>query len=235
MSEPTDEQHPGDAGSPEAVGGFQLLDVPTAEVDAAEAASQPAVDAARSLARALIRTRVGADELALVAKELEELTARLEADADPGPVGVRFNHEGRSWEWGNAAVGQRNVAAAPLECWFVDDGLDVAGRAVLDERHEGPPGLVHGGVSALLLDQVMGKTASAHHTQFTFTGTLTMRYRQPLGMGPVELFGRISRQEGRKVWVEATIGNPGSVAVEAEGIFIKPAWGEAQDAAAAIS
>lgn len=205
-------------------GGFHLVDIPTAEVDALEAASAPAVEAGRRLASALIRTRVDAEELALVAKELEALTARLEADAHDGPVGVRYNHEGRSWEWGNAAVGHRNIAAAPLTTRFVDDGIDVVGEAVLDERHEGPPGLVHGGVSALLLDQVMGKTASRHHTQFTFTGTLTMTYRQPLQMGRVELFGRITREEGRKVFVHATIGNPGSVAVEAEGVFIKPRW-----------
>ncbi len=207
-----------------AAGGFQFVDIPTHEVDRIEAQTQPVVDATRRLARALIRTRADGDELAAIAKELEDLASRLDADSDPGPVGVRYNAHGRSWEWGNAAVGQRNAAAAPLECWFVDDGIDVAGTAELDERHEGPPGLVHGGVSALLLDQVMGKTASRHHTQFTFTGTLTMKYRQPLQMGRVELYGRITGEEGRKVFVTATIGNPGSVAVEAEGIFIKPAW-----------
>lgn len=203
-------------------GGFQHIEVPTSEVDRWEADAAPAVDAARRLVRALIRTRADGALLAEVADDLARVADRLEADADPGPVGVRFNSEGRSWEWGNAAVGFRNAAAAPLTCWFVDDGIDVAGSAVLDERHEGPPGLVHGGVSALLLDQVMGKTASRHHTQFTFTGTLTMRYEQTLQIGPVELLGRITGEEGRKVHVEATIGNPGSVAVRAQGVFIKP-------------
>ena len=93
-----------------AAGGFRFVDVPTAQVDRWEAEAEPAMEAARRLARALIRTRADGEELGLVAKELDALAERLEADADPGPAGVRFNAEGRSWEWGNAAVGLRKDA-----------------------------------------------------------------------------------------------------------------------------
>ena len=49
---------------------------------------------------------------------------------------------------------------------------------VLGAAYEGPPGLVHGGVAAMLLDHLMGETASAGHSRVTLTGTLTMRYRR---------------------------------------------------------
>ncbi|MGN0065974.1 MAG: PaaI family thioesterase [Nocardioides sp.] len=222
------------AGSAEIVGGFQFVDVPTSQVDQWEADSVPVADAARRLNEALIRSRAEGEELRSIAKELEGLVERLEATAHAGPAGVRYNAEGRSWEWGNAAVGLRNVVAPPMTTEFTSTE-SVRGEAVLGAAYEGPPGMVHGGVSALLLDQVMGKTASRHHTQFTFTGTLTMKYLQPLPLGPVEVLGRIDRQEGRKVFVVASIGTPGSVAVSAEGIFIKPAWAEADAAAAAVN
>jgi acyl-coenzyme A thioesterase PaaI-like protein len=214
-------------GAPEVVGGFHFVDVPTTHVDRWEAESTPVADAARRLNEALIRTRADGAELAAIATELQALTARLEATAHPGPAGVRFNGEGRSWEWGNAAVGLRNVVAPPLLTEFTSTE-SVRGEAVLGVAYEGPPGMVHGGVSALLLDQVMGKTASRHHTQFTFTGTLTLKYLTPLPLGPVEVLGRIARQEGRKVFVEATIGPPGTVSVAADGIFIQPAWATAE-------
>jgi acyl-coenzyme A thioesterase PaaI-like protein len=78
-------------------------------------------------------------------------------------------------------------------------------------------------VVALLLDQLMGETASGFK-RLTLTGTLTMRYRRGTPLGPVRLEGRIDREEGRKVFVVATIADPEGVTVEAEGVFIIPSW-----------
>ena len=56
------------------------------------------------------------------------------------------------------------------------------------------------------------------------TGTLTLRYRMPLPLGPVRVEGRIAREEGRKVFVEASITGSSGVALEADGVFITPTW-----------
>ena len=52
----------------------------------------------------------------------------------------------------------------------------------LGAAYEGPPGLVHGGVSAMILDQILGEAAGAGGKP-GMTGTLTLTYRQgtPLG------------------------------------------------------
>lgn len=84
--------------------------------------------------------------------------------------------------------------------------------------------MVHGGVSALLLDHLMGETASNSFTRVTFTGTLTLRYLAPLPLGPVVLSARITEDDGRKVTVAASIGTREEVAVEASGIFVVPSW-----------
>lgn len=206
------------------MGGFAHVDVPTAEIDRIEAVQAPLVAAVRRLVDVAIRTRAEGAELDAAVAGIVAATDRLAADAADGPAGVRFNSEGRSWNWGNAAVGVRNAVAPPLAIRFVDD-THVEGTADLGTAYEGPPGLVHGGVSALLLDHLMGETASRHHTQTTFTGTLTMRYEAPLPLGPVVLHGELTHQEGRKVHVTASISAAdGPVSVSATGVFVIPRW-----------
>ncbi len=96
----------------------------------------------------------------------------------------------------------------------------------LGVAYEGPPGCVHGGVSSLLLDHLMGETASNRHTQLIVTGTLNLRYVHPLPLGRVRMEGRITGTSGRKVTVTAHIGPADSdvPAVEATGLFIIPRW-----------
>ena len=70
----------------------------------------------------------------------------------------------------------------------------------------------------------------------TFTGTLTMRYRRGTPLGPLHLEGRIDREEGRKVFVVATISDAEGVTVEADGVFIEPSSGpRAQGAVGCLS
>lgn len=205
------------------LGAFVHEEIPTAEIDRLEELHAPLVAAVRDLVDVTIRTRVDEAEVRRVTAEVEALTGRLGLDALDGAAGVHYNSEGRSWNWGNAAVGVRNPVAPPLTISHDDDGV-TRGVARLGTPYEGPPGLVHGGASALLLDHLMGETASMRHSQVTFTGTLTMRYLAPLPLGEVRLAGRIERQEGRKVLVTAEISGPAGRAIEAEGVFIVPRW-----------
>jgi len=205
------------------LGGFIHDDTPTAQIREREAVAGPVTHAVRELIDATIRTTVDADELRAVHGEIEALTKRLRAEQSPGPAGVRFNSEGYAWNWGNAVVGLRNPIAPPLRIVHEKPGRAHA-TADLGAAYEGPPGLVHGGVTAMLLDHLMGETASAGFTRVTFTGTLTMTYRRGTPLGPLRLDAHIDREEGRKVWVLAAIGDAEGPTVEAEGVFIVPAW-----------
>ena len=208
--------------------GFVHAEVPTAEIDAIEEAHAPLVSAVRDLVDVAIRTTVPTDTVADAAARVREVVTMLEAEAHPGPVGVSFNNEGRAWNWGNAAVGRRNAVAPPMAVEQVEPGHC---RAALDlgAPYEGQPGIVHGGISALLLDHLLGETASMGYTKIAVTGTLTLRYVDSLPLGPVELEGRVERQEGRKLFLRGTIGAPGSVAIEAEGVWIVPRWAAGED------
>lgn len=205
------------------IGGFIHEEIPNDELDRIEAAYLPLTAAVRELVDATIRSTVPPEEAAVARAEVEAVVARLRKQQMPGPAGVRYNSEARAWNWGNAAVGARNAIAPPLEITHVESGLAHA-SVTLGAAYEGPPGLVHGGVTALLLDHIMGETAAAAFTRVTFTGTLTMVYRRGTPLGPLRLDARIDREEGRKVWVVASIGDAEGPTVEAEGVFIIPKW-----------
>ncbi|HKS98732.1 MAG TPA: PaaI family thioesterase [Rugosimonospora sp.] len=202
--------------------GFQFTDLPTAKVDRMESYLGPLADSVRALVDATIRTTVPAAQVRRARVEIEAVTARLRARQLPGPAGIHVNAEGRSWQWGNAAVGLRNAVAPPLVVRRDEDGV-VRGWAVLGAAYEGPPGMVHGGALALLLDHLMGVTAS-HGRRPAVTGTLTLRYRHATPLGLVRLEGRIDRREGVKTIVSAHISDGSASTVDAEGIFILPHW-----------
>ncbi|MFI0356709.1 PaaI family thioesterase [Actinomadura sp. 9N407] len=202
--------------------GFHFEDIPSEDVDRMEALYGPLGDSVRALVDAVIRTEADADTIQQARSEIDAVTARLRERQSDGPFGIRFNRAGRAWSWGNAAVGLRNAVAPPLVIVHGQDGLSHTDFE-LGAAYEGPPGKVHGGVLALVLDHLMGETASTGGRP-TATGTLTLRYRQATPLGPLRAEGRIDRVEGLKTFVVAHISGPEGVTVEADGVFILPRW-----------
>ena len=87
-----------------------------------------------------------------------------------------------------------------------------------------PPGRVHGGVSALVLDHMLGEAASEGLSRARFTGTITVKYLRGTPLGPLRCDAWIDRTEGAKAFAKGTISDAEGVTVEAEGVFIEPAW-----------
>jgi acyl-coenzyme A thioesterase PaaI-like protein len=83
---------------------------------------------------------------------------------------------------------------------------------------------VHGGVCALVLDHVLGEAASAGLTKPLFTGTLTVRFVRGTPLGRLRADAAVERTEGVKSFVSGHLSDGEGITVEAEGIFIKPAW-----------
>ncbi|MBZ5734744.1 PaaI family thioesterase [Nocardioides sp. TRM66260-LWL] len=197
-------------------------DLSPAEIDEHRATFGPFADAVRDLVDATIRTTVDLDEVRAAQAEIEAITARLRRRQLDGPFGVRMSEAGRGRAWGNSVIGLRNPLAPPLV--VVEDP---SGRAVSDfhlgAAYEGPPGLVHGGVSALILDQLLGQAAGAGGRP-GMTGTLRLRYRQATPLGDLRGEAWIERSESIKTWARGHLIGPEGVTVEAEGLFILPAW-----------
>lgn len=204
------------------VTGYVQDDISEEELDRERALYGPFTQAVRELVDATIRTLVDDDEIRRAQAEVEAITARLREDQLDGPYGVRFGRMGRGRPWGNTVVGLRNAAAPPL---VVEH--DETGRAWSDfhlgAAYEGPPNLVHGGVSAMILDQMLGEAAGAGGKP-GMTGTLTLRYRRGTPLGDLRAEAWIDRAEGIKTYAKGHILGPEGVTVEAAGVFILPRW-----------
>ena len=56
----------------------------------------------------------------------------------------------------------------------------LVGEVILDSRWAGPPGFLHGGMAAALLDDCMGGLSHALDRIATITATLDLRFRRPV-------------------------------------------------------
>src|SRR6185503_3935315 len=161
-------------------------------------------------------------EVAEVMDEIDAATARLRANQSDGPFGVRFTTGGDRLAWGNPVIGIRNPMAPPLKIERDADG-GVFTDFHLGAAYEGPPGHVHGGVAALVLDHALGAAASSQEKP-RLTGTITLRYVRTTRLGNLHAEARIDRTEGVKTYTVGHLADEQGVTVEAEGVFIQPRW-----------
>ena len=65
------------------------------------------------------------------------------------------------------------------------------GRVTVGKAHEGPPGLVHGGVVATLLDHALARSARVAG-RGGLTASLTVRFKRPIPLGvPLTVTGEL--------------------------------------------
>jgi uncharacterized protein (TIGR00369 family) len=178
--------------------------------------------ALRELVDAAVRTEVSLEELAAAAEVTRALAKRLRADTrglhdipsvDDPEVGER---------WYSPVYGPGNPVAPPMVA--TDSGHGRAtGRVTLGKTHEGPPGLVHGGVVATLLDHVLARAVRAAG-RGGLTATLTVTYRRPVQLGvPLLATAELGTTDGRRTTATARLvaeDAPETTLAEAEGLFV---------------
>jgi acyl-coenzyme A thioesterase PaaI-like protein len=202
---------------------FEVLSA--AEADRVTALYAPLADAVRELIDATIRTEADDEAVAAARTAIEAVTESLRQRTRP--VGVTYRVGDRPLPLGNAVVGVCNPIAPPVVVHH-DGGGRCWSEFILGSAYEGPPKLVHGGVSALVLDHILGEAASEGLSKARFTGTITVKYLRGTPLGPLRAEAWVDRKEGRKVFARGVISDAVGITVEADGVFIEPAW--AQDA-----
>jgi acyl-coenzyme A thioesterase PaaI-like protein len=106
---------------------------------------------------------------------------------------------------------------------------EVVSRTSIPRQYEGYPGVVHGGITAAMLDEVVGRTAMVgNHNHFWVTARLEVRYRKPVpSETELELRGRLIKARGRVTVAHGELLLPdGSVAAEAEALLSDYEFGE---------
>jgi len=93
--------------------------------------------------------------------------------------------------------------------------------ALIPENYEGPPGYLHGGIIATLLDEAMSKANRARGVT-AMTRQMQVDYLRPVpSNATIRIQGHVTRIEGRKHWAEAQIlSADGKLLAQATGLFI---------------
>ncbi|MGW0460241.1 PaaI family thioesterase [Streptomyces tendae] len=177
----------------------------------------------RALVDAAVRTAATPSTLHRVASGAQRLTAQLTGrrraraevpEVDEFPGGVRMY---------SPVTGAGSPLAPPLHVTRIDRGA--MGTCILGIAHEGPPGYGHGGISAMLLDELMG-WACATAGMPGMTVSLQMRYHRPVPLeSPLRVLAHVTDTDGRKVHVTGSIAaeeDLSTTLVTGEGVFVSP-------------
>jgi len=202
--------------------GFEVIS--DAEYERQRALYGPLTDAVRRLIDASLHTEADEGTVRDAQNGIEAVTEMLEREQRSRGATLRHEETGRPLAWANPAIGLRNAIAPPMVIHHEDDGLRCWSEFTLNAAYEGPPGWVHGGICALVLDHILGEAASEGLTQPKFTGTISLRYLRGTPLGPLRAEAFIERTDGVKTFAKGCLKDAGGTTVEAEGVFIKPAW-----------
>jgi acyl-coenzyme A thioesterase PaaI-like protein len=197
--------------------------ISAAEYERQRALYGPLTEALRKLITAGIHTEVDEATVRQAQEAIEAATALLERKQRGTAGPLRMEGTGRPLVWANPAVGLRNAIAPPMVIHH-EQGGRAWSEFTLGGAYEGPPGWVHGGICALVLDHILGEAASDGLTTPKFTGTITLRYLRGTPLGPLRAEAFIEREEGVKTFARGYLGNAEGTTVEAEGVFIRPNW-----------
>ena len=120
----------------------------------------------------------------------------------------------------SVAGGEYHPAAIGLS-FFKESDESVIGQGTIDPMFAGPPERVHGGVQALIIDEVMGALNRMRGRQ-AYTAYLKVSYKGPAPLEvPVTFRAWVHSIDGRKITLMGTGDGPEGRFMEAEGLFIQ--------------
>src|SRR3954453_21562129 len=183
----------------------------------------------RDLIEASVTTTVPAAEVRAAADLVRQVTERLSVARRPPQMLSALDDLSAARRVFNPVTGAASALAPPLV--VRRDGDGVVAEATLGVAYEGPPSYVHGGMSALFMDQMLGAAAGAAGL-WGMTAPLELDYRGPLRLERKLVFrARVAENTDRKSVITGTIAladEPDRILVEARGVFVMPRPEKAQ-------
>ena len=167
-----------------------------------------AADLIRQLTGCLVIAEADAGRLGRASEFIERAIGEL-AESDGRP-GRRFDR--------NPVIGKANPVAPPMTMWIEPDRI--AGTVIFGSQYQGPPGSVHGGFVAALLDEILA-SAQVLSGVAGMTGTMMVRYLRPTPVNvALDVEAHVEWTEGRKVFTSGRCSHSGVVTAEAEAVFV---------------
>jgi acyl-coenzyme A thioesterase PaaI-like protein len=208
------------SGAPRATG-----EIGASAVPGAPEAEDPRFDLAAALRRitnAMVGVPLTDEDVRAATAGVSAVADSLERAAGPGRrLRAQPDPAGHPQDFfpTSPVIGFANPIAPPVVVEAVEGEL--RGTAYFDYPYEGPPTCVHGGVLAMVFDELLG-AANIVAGCPGMTGTLTIRYRKPTPLRtPLRLEARFLEQQGRKIRTWGAIYHGDVMTAEAEGVFIE--------------
>ncbi|WP_214104054.1 PaaI family thioesterase [Acrocarpospora catenulata] len=189
-----------------------------------QAAYQALVTTMRETLDSVMHTAVGHAELAVIAGQLQDITRTLLGRTRPDP-----------WFWSReppAAVTGTMADPAPAANGWAScnpvapplllemDDQTIVGTVTLGAAYAGPPGLVHGGTVAALIDHAMGiYLACVGRASMTANLSVDFLAGTPL-FRPLTVRAGTREVSGRKTTVWASVQADDVVTARATGLFV---------------
>ena len=117
--------------------------------------------------------------------------------------------------------GGANVRGMKLVFEQDDPRQRIVGRFRLGEEYQGGSGFLHGGIIAVLLDEVMSK-ACRFNGEHAVTADLRVEYLKPIPVNQeIVVEGFVARRDGRQLYHEGEIRNgAGDLLARGQGRFV---------------
>jgi len=116
--------------------------------------------------------------------------------------------------------GKKNDCGLQLNISY-DNGRSWA-KVTFKEYHQGWKGIVHGGVIAAALDEMMAYAVGSTGRVSTVTVKLDITYRKPVKIGKeYDLESEVVESKDRKIYARALLKKGNKVYAEAQGLYFK--------------
>lgn len=189
----------------------------------------------RRLNRAVAGRHATDDDLRSLARRVAALAEQLEAGAvrpkdEAMALALGIDHAlapppppavGEVVEFDPFGLGGGRLNPASIDLAFVRDGDEsVVATATIDGMFQGPPSRVHGGVVALVFDELMGAVNRVTGRR-AFTARLTVNLRAAAPIDTELTFRAwIDQVEGRKITIRGEGRSADGLFADADGLFV---------------
>jgi acyl-coenzyme A thioesterase PaaI-like protein len=211
---------------------------PTIAEDPDDLARAAAAAAVRRLGHALIASRVPAELARRIAETVEALADETDAaparrkEVEHARTSRRYQAllegrlpdptaHGEEIEFDRFSLVGGELNPFGLIADHRRDGEEAVTTVRFGPAYEGPPGRVHGGAVALVIDEATA-TVLPMEGRFGFTGTVSLKLRAPAPLGvEVQFRSRLVGEDGRKLFVRCVASGPKGVFAEADAVYVQ--------------
>lgn len=138
----------------------------------------------------------------------------------PDDIATLVDAVRRHYDDGCFACGRENPIGLHLDDFTLDDGR-VSARFVPREEYRGAGNILHGGVAATALDEMLVWAGILTEEVLTVTGNMELRYRRPVHVGEeIVVSAGVDERSGRRMRVSGALTVGEETKVEASGLYL---------------